>query len=111
MASVIKNVWGATIVSKEIERGEIIVYETGIYKAVVVSVRASKYFFLLYIEVERLSWLIVTSQSRKRKVLSFGYSTVNLILGCLPFEWQEFFGFVSIWQCVKQMKVSSTYLQ
>ena len=45
MASVIKNVWGATIVSQEIERGDIIVYETGIYKAVVVSVRASKCFF------------------------------------------------------------------
>ena len=59
MASVIKNVWGATIVSsQEIERGDIIVYETGIYKAVVVSAMASKcffFFFLLYIEVERLS--------------------------------------------------------
>ena len=56
MASVIKNVWGATIVSQEIERGDIIVYETGIYKAVVVSARASKcFFFLLYIELERLS--------------------------------------------------------
>ena len=40
----------------EIERGDIIVYETGIYKAVVVSARASEcFFFLLYIEVERLS--------------------------------------------------------
>ena len=39
MASVIKNVWGPTIVSQEIERGDIIVYETGIYKAVVVSAR------------------------------------------------------------------------
>ena len=47
--------WWATIVSQEIERGDIIVYETGIYKAVVVSARASKCFFLLYIEVERLS--------------------------------------------------------
>ena len=46
MASVIKNVWRATIVSQEIERGDIIiVYETGIYKAVVVSARASKCFF------------------------------------------------------------------
>ena len=36
---------GATIVSQEIERGDIIVYETGIYKAVVVSARASKCFF------------------------------------------------------------------
>ena len=49
MASVIKNVWGATIVSQEIERGDIIVYETGIYKAVVVSARASKCFFFFYI--------------------------------------------------------------
>ena len=54
MASVIKNVWGATIVSQEIERGDIIVYETGIYKAVVVSARASK-CFSSSIEVERLS--------------------------------------------------------
>ena len=54
MASVIKNVWGATIVSQEIKRGDIIVYETGIYNAVIVSARASN-FFLLYIEVERLS--------------------------------------------------------
>ena len=47
---------GATIVSQEIERGDTIVYETGIYKAVVVSARASKcFFFLLYIEEERLS--------------------------------------------------------
>ena len=49
MASVIKNVWGATIVSQEIERSDIIVYETGIYKAVVVSARASKYFFFFCI--------------------------------------------------------------
>ena len=46
MASVIKNVWGATI-SQEIERGDIIVYETGIYKAVVVSARV--FFFFFYI--------------------------------------------------------------
>ena len=45
MASVIKNVWGATIVSQEIERGDIIVYETAIFKAVVVSARAIKCFF------------------------------------------------------------------
>ena len=58
-----RNLWrvlskmygGATIVSQEIERCDIIVYETGIYKAVLVSARASKCFFLLYIEVERLS--------------------------------------------------------
>ena len=45
MASVIKNIWGATILSQEIERGDIIVYETGIYNAVVVSARASDFFF------------------------------------------------------------------
>ena len=49
MASVIKNVWGATIVSQEIERNDIIVYETGIYKAVVVSARSSKYIFFFCI--------------------------------------------------------------
>ena len=50
MTSVIKNVWRATIVSEEIERGDIIVYETGIYKAVVVSAKASKcLFFFFYI--------------------------------------------------------------
>ena len=45
MASVIKNVWGATIVSQENERNDIIVYETGIYKAVVVSARSNIFFF------------------------------------------------------------------
>ena len=45
MESVFKNVWEATIISQEIERGDIIiVYETRIYKAVVVSARASKCF-------------------------------------------------------------------
>ena len=48
MASVIKNVWGATIVSQEIERNDIIVYETGIYKAVVVSARSSNFFSSVY---------------------------------------------------------------
>ena len=46
---------GTTNVSQEIERGDIIVYETVIYKAVVLSARSSKCFFLPYIEVERLS--------------------------------------------------------
>ena len=54
MASVIKNVWGATIVSQKIERGDIIVYETGIYKAVVVSSRAGKCFFFSSIAI--LKW-------------------------------------------------------
>ena len=44
------------------------------------------FFSLLYIEVERLSRLIVTSQSRKGKVLIFGYSPVNLLLLCLHFK-------------------------
>ena len=46
MASVMKNVWGATIVSQEIERGDIIVYETGIYKAAVVSVNVFFFYIL-----------------------------------------------------------------
>ena len=52
MESVIKNVLAVTIVSKEIECADIIFYETGIYKAVVVVVNF--FFLLLYIEVERL---------------------------------------------------------
>ena len=36
---------GGYHVSQEIERNDIIVYETGIYKAVVVSARSSKYIF------------------------------------------------------------------
>ena len=54
MESVIKNALRVTSVSKEIERADRIVYETGIYKAVVVSTRAGECFFL-YIEVELLS--------------------------------------------------------
>ena len=45
MVSVIKNVCGATNVSQEIERGDIIVNETAIYKAVVLSARSSKCVF------------------------------------------------------------------
>ena len=36
--------FGGYIVSQEIERGDIIVYESGILKAVVVSARASNFF-------------------------------------------------------------------
>ena len=55
MASVIKNVWGATSVSQEIERSDIIVYETGIYKACCSQCQGKSIFFLQYIEEERLS--------------------------------------------------------
>ena len=65
MKSVIKNVLGVTIVSKEIESADRIDYETGIYKAFVVSDMASECFLFLYIDLERLYSLIVTSQSRK----------------------------------------------
>ena len=54
--SVIKNALGIIIGNKDIEGADRIVYETGIYKAVVISAMASKYFyFFLNIEVERLS--------------------------------------------------------
>ena len=69
-----------TIVSNEIKCADRIVYETGIYEAVVVSARASECFFLLNIEEERLiSWLVVTLQSRKGKILWFEYSTINRV--------------------------------
>ena len=42
MERVIKNVFGVTIVSKEIECADKIVSETRIYKAVVVSARAKE---------------------------------------------------------------------
>ena len=42
MERVIKNVLEVTIISKEIECGDKIVTETGIYKAVVVSARANE---------------------------------------------------------------------
>ena len=76
--SVTKNVLGVTIVSNEIECADRIVYETGVYEDVVVSARASECFiFFLNIEEERLiSWLVVTLQSRKGKILWFEYSTI-----------------------------------
>ena len=49
MESVVKNVLGVTIVSKEIECADTIVYENGIYEAVLVSARASECFFFFYI--------------------------------------------------------------
>ena len=42
MESIIKNVLGITIISKEIECADRIVSQTGIYKAVVVSDRAKE---------------------------------------------------------------------
>ena len=47
MVRVIKNVWGVTIVSKEIKCADRIVYEIGIYKAVVFSARDSECFFYI----------------------------------------------------------------
>ena len=47
-----------TIASEEIECAHRIVYETGIYKADVVSTRASEFFFI-YIEIWKLTWLIL----------------------------------------------------
>ena len=49
MESAIKNILGVTIVSKEIECGDRIVDENGIYRAVLVSARASECFFFFYI--------------------------------------------------------------
>ena len=46
MESVIKNAWGVAIVNNEIECADRIVYETGTYKAVVVSARAGNVLFL-----------------------------------------------------------------
>ena len=55
MESAIKNALGVSTVSKEIECADrIIVDETGIYEAVVVSARPSDFFFL-YFEVELFS--------------------------------------------------------
>ena len=42
MESVVKNVLGVTIVSKEIDCADRIVYENGIYRAVLASARASE---------------------------------------------------------------------
>ena len=47
MESVIKNVLGVTIVNNEIECADRIVYETGTYKAVVISGRASEFIISL----------------------------------------------------------------
>ena len=53
---VIKKALGIIIGNKDIEGADRIVYETGIYKAVVISARASEcFYFFLNIEVERLS--------------------------------------------------------
>ena len=98
MESVIKNALGIIIGNKDIEGADRIVYETGIYKAVVISARASEcFYFFLNIEVERLSWLIVTLQSRKGKVLWFEYLTLNLTLECLPaFKYDIKFSFFAL---------------
>ena len=47
MESVIINVWRVTTVNNEIESADRIVYETGTYKAVVVSGRAGECFISL----------------------------------------------------------------
>ena len=47
MESVIKNVWGVTTVNNDIECADRIVYETGTYKAVVVSGRTGECFISL----------------------------------------------------------------
>ena len=46
MESAIKNILGVTIVSKEIEYADIIFYEIGILRAVLVSARASECLFI-----------------------------------------------------------------
>ena len=56
MESIIKNALRIIIGNKDIEGADRIVYETGIYKAVVISARVSEcFYFFLNIEVERLS--------------------------------------------------------
>ena len=82
MESVIINALGIIIGNKDIESADRIVYETGIYKAVVISARASECFnFFLNIEGERLSWLIVTLQSRKGKVFGVRVFDTQLDIG------------------------------
>ena len=49
MKSVVKYAWGVTIISYKIECADIIVCETGIYRAVVVSARDSECFIDIYI--------------------------------------------------------------
>ena len=85
MEVVIKNVWGVTIVSKEIDCADNIVHETGIYKAIVVSTRESECF--LNIEVERLSLLIVTLQSKETSDCDSSIRQLILYCGCLPFKY------------------------
>ena len=85
MEIVIKNVWEVTIVNNETECANRIVYETGTHKAVVVSGRAGGCFISLN-EVSRLPLLILALQSMNDKVLWYGFSTVNFILGCLFFK-------------------------
>ena len=97
MESVIKTVFEVAIVSREIECADRIVYETGIYKAVIVSASASECIFL-YIEVGRLSLLIVALYSIKGKVMWFGWSTVNLILRVSAF--QNMIGFFEVCQYI-----------
>ena len=48
MESVVKNVLGVTIVSKEIDCADRIVYENRIYRAVLASARASECFVFIY---------------------------------------------------------------
>ena len=48
MESVVKNVFGVTIVSKEIDCAERIIYENRIYRAVLASARASECFVFIY---------------------------------------------------------------
>ena len=56
MERVIKNALGIIIRNKDIEGADRIDYETGIYKSVLISARASEcFYFFLNIEVERLS--------------------------------------------------------
>ena len=73
MESVIKNALGIIIGNKDIEGADRIIYETGIYKAVVISVRANEcFYFFLNIEV-----------------------TLNLTLGCLhKFKYDIKFSFL-----------------
>ena len=63
----------------------------------------------LYNEVPWLPWLILALQSVKDKVLWYGFSTVDFILGCLFFKiWQEFLRFVIT--RVKLVKFSVSHL-
>ena len=59
-------------------------------------------YIYIYIEVERLPWLIVTMQSKK----TCGYSTVTLILGCLPFKYDGILRFA----CTFYERYGSLYI-